>query len=73
MWFNREKVEVIGNHTKRREEDAWRVWNSDKMAFIGLSRANDPTLEQALVVPAFRKCSEGSSSGGNAKSAYLKH
>ena len=38
-----------------------------------LTNLNDPTLEQALVVPAFRKCSEGSSCGGNAKSASLKH
>ena len=38
-----------------------------------LTNFNDPTLEQALVVPAFRKCSEGSSCGGNAKSASLKH
>ena len=37
-----------------------------------LTNLNDPTLEQALVVPAFRKCSEGSSCGGNAKSASLK-
>src|SRR5579872_634481 len=38
-----------------------------------LTNLNDPTLEQALVVPAFRKCGEGSSCGGNAKSASLKH
>jgi tetratricopeptide (TPR) repeat protein len=38
-----------------------------------LTNLNDPTLEQALVVPAFRKCSEGSSCGANAKSASLKH
>src|SRR3984885_12480685 len=37
-----------------------------------LTNLNDPTLEQALVVPAFRKCNEGSSCGGNAKSAALK-
>lgn len=36
-----------------------------------LTNLNDPTLEQALVVPAFRKCSEGASCG-NAKSASLK-
>jgi tetratricopeptide (TPR) repeat protein len=38
-----------------------------------LENLNDPTLEQALVVPAFRKCSEGPGCGGNAKSAALKH
>jgi tetratricopeptide (TPR) repeat protein len=38
-----------------------------------LTNLNDPTLEQALVVPAFRKCSEGASCGGNAKTASLKH
>jgi tetratricopeptide (TPR) repeat protein len=38
-----------------------------------LTNLNDPTLEQALVVPAFRKCSEGSSCNANAKSASLKH
>jgi len=37
-----------------------------------LTNLNDPTLEQALIVPAFRKCSEGASCGGNAKSASLK-
>jgi len=37
-----------------------------------LTNVNDPTLEQALVVPAFRKCSDGSSCNGNAKSAALK-
>ncbi len=37
-----------------------------------LTNLNDPTLEQALVVPAFRKCSEGASCGGNAKTASLK-
>ena len=38
-----------------------------------LTNLNDPTLEQALVVPAFRKCSEGTSCNANAKSASLKH
>jgi tetratricopeptide (TPR) repeat protein len=38
-----------------------------------LTNLNDPTLEQALVVPAFRKCGDGSSCNGNAKSAALKH
>lgn len=38
-----------------------------------LTNLNDPTLEQALVVPAFRKCSDALSCGGNAKSASLKH
>jgi len=37
-----------------------------------LTNLNDPTLEQALVVPAFRKCGEGAC-GGNTKSASLKH
>jgi tetratricopeptide (TPR) repeat protein len=38
-----------------------------------LTNLNDPTLEQALVVPAFRKCSDTPSCNGNAKSASLKH
>ena len=38
-----------------------------------LANLNDPTLEQALVVPAFRKCSDAPSCNGNAKSAALKH
>ena len=38
-----------------------------------LTNLNDPTLEQALVVPAFRKCGDASSCNGNAKSAALKH
>jgi tetratricopeptide (TPR) repeat protein len=38
-----------------------------------LENLNDPTLEQALVVPAFRKCSETSSCSATAKSAKLKH
>jgi tetratricopeptide (TPR) repeat protein len=38
-----------------------------------LTNLNDPTLEQALVVPAFRKCSDTPSCNGNAKSAALKH
>lgn len=37
-----------------------------------LTNLNDPTLEQALVVPAFRKCSDASSCSGDAKSASLK-
>ncbi len=37
-----------------------------------LENLNDPTLEQALVVPAFRKCSESSSCNGNTKTASLK-
>ena len=37
-----------------------------------LENLNDPTLEQALIVPAFRKCSETSSCGGNTKTAKLK-
>ncbi len=37
-----------------------------------LTNLNDPTLEQALVVPAFRKCGESSSCNGNPKSASLK-
>jgi len=37
-----------------------------------LTNLNDPTLEQALVVPAFRKCSEAASCNGDAKSAALK-
>ena len=38
-----------------------------------LENLNDPTLEQALVVPAFRKCGDAPSCNGNAKSAALKH
>jgi tetratricopeptide (TPR) repeat protein len=38
-----------------------------------LTNLNDPTLEQALVVPAFRKCSDTTTCNGNAKSAALKH
>jgi len=38
-----------------------------------LANLNDPTLEQALVVPGFRKCGEGASCNGDAKSAALKH
>ena len=39
-----------------------------------LTNLNDPTLEQALVVPAFRKCSDTPSSCvTNTKSASLKH
>jgi tetratricopeptide (TPR) repeat protein len=39
-----------------------------------LTNLNDPTLEQALVVPAFRKCSDTPSSCvTNTKSAFLKH
>jgi tetratricopeptide (TPR) repeat protein len=38
-----------------------------------LENLNDPTLEQALIVPAFRKCSETSSCGAPAKAAKLKH
>jgi len=37
-----------------------------------LANLNDPTLEQALVVPAFRKCMDTPSCNGNAKSASLK-
>jgi hypothetical protein len=37
-----------------------------------LTNLNDPTLEQALVVPAFRKCGDASSCNGNAKTASLK-
>jgi hypothetical protein len=38
-----------------------------------LTNLNDPTLEQALVVPAFRKCSDTPSScTTNTKSAALK-
>lgn len=37
-----------------------------------LTNLNDPTLEQALVVPGFRKCGDAASCGGNAKSAALK-
>lgn len=34
-----------------------------------LSNLNDPTLEQALVVPAFRKCSQDPACSGSVKSA----
>jgi tetratricopeptide (TPR) repeat protein len=37
-----------------------------------LASLNDPTLEQALIVPAFRKCAEGASCNTDAKSAALK-
>jgi tetratricopeptide (TPR) repeat protein len=37
-----------------------------------LANLNDPTLEQALVVPAFRKCIDTPSCNGNAKTAALK-
>jgi tetratricopeptide (TPR) repeat protein len=37
-----------------------------------LVNLNDPTLEQALIVPAFRKCGDTPSCNGNAKSASLK-
>ncbi len=38
-----------------------------------LQNLNDPTLEQALIVPAFRKCGDASGCNGNAKTAKLKH
>jgi len=38
-----------------------------------LTNLNDPTLEQALVVPAFRKCGDAASCNANAKTASLKH
>jgi tetratricopeptide (TPR) repeat protein len=37
-----------------------------------LENLNDPTLEQALIVPAFRKCNDSSSCGASAKTAKLK-
>jgi tetratricopeptide (TPR) repeat protein len=37
-----------------------------------LANLNDPTLEQALIVPAFRKCLDTPSCNGNTKSASLK-
>lgn len=37
-----------------------------------LTNLNDPTLEQALVVPAFRKCSDTQSCNGNPRTASLK-
>ena len=37
-----------------------------------LSNLNDPTLEQALVVPAFRQCAQDPSCGGSVKSAAVK-
>jgi tetratricopeptide (TPR) repeat protein len=37
-----------------------------------LANLNDPTLEQALVVPSFRKCYEDPSCGGNVKAVSLK-
>jgi tetratricopeptide (TPR) repeat protein len=37
-----------------------------------LTSMNDPTLEQAVVVPAFRKCYQDLSCTGIEKSAYLK-
>ncbi len=43
-----------------------------KRTYDTLANLNDPTLEQALVVPAFRKCSD-SPCTGNAKTAALKH
>lgn len=43
-----------------------------KRANDTLANLNDPTLEQALVVPAFRKCMDTPSCSGNAKTAALK-
>ena len=37
-----------------------------------LSNLNDPTIEQALVVPAFRQCAQDPSCGGKVKSASIK-
>jgi tetratricopeptide (TPR) repeat protein len=37
-----------------------------------LANLNDPTLEQALVVPAFRRCGDAPSCSGDAKSAVLQ-
>ncbi|HUK88752.1 MAG TPA: hypothetical protein VLZ81_00020, partial [Blastocatellia bacterium] len=37
-----------------------------------LTNLNDPTLEQALVVPAFRKCYADPTCNGDVKSAQLK-
>jgi tetratricopeptide (TPR) repeat protein len=37
-----------------------------------LANLNDPTLEQAMVVPAFRKCYQDPDCGGNFKNAALK-
>jgi tetratricopeptide (TPR) repeat protein len=37
-----------------------------------LANMNDPTLEQAMVVPAFRKCYQDPACGGNFKNAALK-
>ena len=37
-----------------------------------LANINDPTLEQALVVPPFRKCYQDASCGGNVKAVSLK-
>jgi len=38
-----------------------------------LANTNDPTLEQALVVPAFRKCFEDPACSSNLKSASFMH
>jgi tetratricopeptide (TPR) repeat protein len=38
-----------------------------------LANTNDPTLEQALVVPAFRKCYENPSCSSNLKDASFMH
>jgi tetratricopeptide (TPR) repeat protein len=85
VWFNERKYDKAISHL---EEDASNPLSLKLLAAayqkIGysagakrtdetLENLNDPTLEQALVVPAFRKCSEGPGCGGNAKSAALKH
>ncbi len=38
-----------------------------------LANTNDPTLEQALVVPSFRKCYEDPNCSGNLRSASFTH
>jgi len=37
-----------------------------------LSNLNDPTLEQALIVPAFRQCAHDPACGGSVKNASIK-
>lgn len=47
-------------------------YSSARKTIDELTSMNDPTLEQAVVVPAFRKCYQDSSCAGIQKSAYLK-
>lgn len=48
-------------------------FTSAKQTTETLANTNDPTLEQALVVPAFRKCYEDSACSSNLKDASFMH